>query len=166
MLPKAPPDVVLMDIGLPGISGIECICTLKPIIPKTQIMMLTVFEDDQRIFQSLAAGATAYLVKKTPPAKLLEAITDLHAGGSPMSNQIARRLVGEFQKSKSHASETEGLSPRETEVLHLLAKGFLYKEIAAQLCISQQTVRTHLRNIYEKLQVRTRTEAVIKALHR
>lgn len=165
-LPKVQPDVALMDIGLPGMSGIECIRALKAEIPQTQIMMLTVFEDDERIFQSLAAGATGYLIKKTPPAKLLEAISDLHAGGSPMSNQIARRLVREFQKSKPSLPEGESLSPREAEVLHLLAKGFLYKEIAAHLHLSKHTVRTHLRNIYEKLQVRSRTEAVMKAFPR
>lgn len=164
-LPDVLPDVVLMDIGLPGMSGIECIRLLKVELPRTQIMMLTVFEDDERIFQSLAAGATGYLIKNTAPVRLLESIRDLHAGGSPMSNQIARRLVREFQKDKS-ACETSGLSPRENEILQLLSKGLLYKEIADKLSISRNTVRTHLRNIYEKLHVRTRTEAVMKAYSR
>jgi DNA-binding NarL/FixJ family response regulator len=165
-LPSLNPDVVLMDIGLPGMSGIECIARLKRELPSTQIMMLTVFEDDERIFNSITAGATGYLLKNTPPAKLIEAISDLHAGGSPMSNQIARRLVREFQKPHPKECDLSSLSARELEVLNLLAKGFLYKEIADTLKLSRHTVRTHIRNIYEKLQVRSRTEAVVKAFPR
>jgi len=155
----AKPDVVLMDINLPGISGIECIRALKERAPQLQIMMLTVFEDYDRIFCSLTAGASGYLLKQTPPAKLLEAILELRQGGSPMSMQIARRVVEAFQKTENTASV---LSPREKEIIALLAKGFLYKEIASQLTLSVETIRTHIHNIYEKLHVRTRTEAVMK----
>jgi DNA-binding NarL/FixJ family response regulator len=161
-LPLKHPDVVLMDIGLPHMSGIQCIFSLKKAMPGAQFMVLTVFEDDARIFESLAAGATGFLLKTTPPAKLLEAINDVHLGGSPMSNQIARRLVREFQKPAQSSPETASLSARELEVLQLLAKGFLYKEIADHLHLSRHTIRTHIRNIYSKLHVRTRTEAVVK----
>jgi DNA-binding NarL/FixJ family response regulator len=165
-LPLLQPDVVLMDIHLPGMSGIDCIRELKRRHPKIQIMMLTVFEDHDRIFQSLAAGASGYLLKQTPPAKLLEAITELHQGGSPMSTQIARRVVEAFRKSRSGDEATIGLSPREKEIIGLLGKGYLYKEIAGQLGISVETVRTHIHNTYEKLHVRTRTEAVMKVFGR
>jgi DNA-binding NarL/FixJ family response regulator len=165
-LPRTRPDVVLMDLGLPHMSGIQCISSLKKAMPDTQFMVLTVFEDDDRIFESLAAGATGFLLKTTPPAKLLEAIHDVQQGGSPMSNQIARRLVREFQKPAQSASETASLSARELEVLNLLAKGFLYKEIADHLHLSRHTIRTHIRNIYSKLHVRTRTEAVVKTFPR
>ena len=162
ILPRQP-DVVLMDIGLPGMSGIECIQKLKELTPKTQMMMLTVFEDQERIYQALAAGASGYLVKKTPPAKLLEAIQDLHRGGSPMSNQIARRVVQAFQQPPQARQSLALLSEREKEILNHLSQGFLYKEIAAALGISIETVRTHIRNIYEKLHVHTRTAALLKA---
>ena len=140
-LPALQPDVVLMDIHLPGMSGIDCIRQLKLQRPKIQIMMLTVFEDHDRIFQSLAAGASAYLLKQTPPAKLLEAITELHYGGSPMSTQIARRVVEAFRPSGTGEEATAGLSAREKEIIGLLGKGYLYKEIASQLGISVETVR-------------------------
>ncbi len=165
-LPDLEPDVVLMDIGLPDMSGIECIRILKMQHPKLQIMMLTVYEDDDKIFNSLAAGATGYVLKKTPPAKLLEGIEELHNGGSPMSSQIARKVVQTFQHTQKPSQPTEDLSKREQEILSYLAKGHLYKEIAATLSISVETVRTHLRNIYEKLHVRTRTEAVLKFLQK
>jgi DNA-binding NarL/FixJ family response regulator len=129
-------------------------------------MMLTVFEDHDRIFQSLAAGASGYLLKQTPPAKLLEAITELHRGGAPMSTQIARRVVEVFQQPAPSGDATVGLSPREKEIIALLGKGFLYKEIASQLGISVETVRTHIHNTYEKLHVRSRTEAVMKVFGR
>ena len=161
-LPSLPADVVLMDIHLPGMSGIECIRELKLRQPGLQIMMLTVFEDHDRIFQSLAAGASGYLLKQTPPDKLLEAISELHRGGSPMSTQIARRLVEVFQHPAPSAEATAGLSPREKEIIARLARGYLYKEIASQLGISVETVRTHIHNTYEKLHVRSRTEAVMK----
>jgi len=160
------PDVVLMDIQLPGMNGIECIRRLKQQQPSLQIMMLTVLEDHDRIFQSLAAGASGYLLKKTPPDKLLDAIRDVHAGGSPMSNQIARRVVQAFQKPLRTEAPLSNLSTREHEILDHLAQGLLYKEIAIRLGISIETVRTHIRNIYDKLQVRTRTEAVLMMLNR
>ncbi len=165
-LPDLEPDVVLMDIGLPGMSGIECIRILKSQYPKLQIMMLTVYEDDDKIFSSLVAGASGYILKKTPPAKLLESIQDLYNGGSPMSSQIARKVVQTFQHAQKPSQPTADLSKREQEILTYLAKGYLYKEIAATLHISVETVRTHLRNIYEKLHVRTRTEAVLKFLQK
>jgi DNA-binding NarL/FixJ family response regulator len=165
-LPDQEADVVLMDIGLPGMSGIECIRTLKSQHPQMQIMMLTVYEDDDKIFNSLKAGATGYILKKTPPAQLLQAIQDLHNGGSPMSPQIARKVVQTFQSMRAPSQAAEPLSKREQEILAYLAKGHLYKEIAATLHISVETVRTHLRNIYEKLHVRTRTEAVVKFLQK
>jgi DNA-binding NarL/FixJ family response regulator len=165
-IPGLLPDVVLMDIDSPGMSGIECIRLLKQRQPNLQIMMLTVFEDHDRIFQSLSAGASGYLLKQTPPDKLLEAIAELHRGGAPMSTQIARRVVEVFQQSRPGQSTTENLSPRETEIINLLGKGFLYKEIAAQLGISVETVRTHIHHTYEKLHVRTRTEAVMKVFGR
>lgn len=165
-LPFLQADVVLMDIQLPGMTGIDCIRELKRLKPKLQIMMLSVFEDHDRIFQSLAAGASGYLLKQTPPEKLLEAIAELHLGGSPMSMQIARRVVEVFQQTAPAEESTSVLSPREREIIALLAKGFLYKEIASQLTLSVETVRTHIHNIYEKLHVRTRTEAVMKVFGR
>jgi DNA-binding NarL/FixJ family response regulator len=158
------PDVVLMDIGLPGMSGIECISLVKQMLPACQILMLTVFEDDERVFQSLAAGATGYLLKNTHPGKIMAAIEDVHRGGSPMSSQIARRVVATFQQPVVSDPKVGTLSPREKEILEYLAKGYLYKEIAAALDISVDTVRTHIRNLYEKLHVRTRMEAVNKAM--
>jgi DNA-binding NarL/FixJ family response regulator len=161
-LPALGPDVVLMDIHLPGISGIDCIRQLKERLPSVRIMMLTVFEDHERIFKSLAAGATGYLVKKTPPAKLLEAIQELHNGGAPMSGQIARQVVAVFQEPAPWSSGVSELSPREQEILRLLAQGLIYKEIADQLGISFGTVRTHICRIYEKLHVHSRHEAAFK----
>lgn len=165
-LPHHAPDVVLMDIGLPGMSGIECIQRLKAQDAALQIMMLTIYEDDEKIYNSLAAGATGYVLKKTPPAKLLESIQDLYHGGSPMSNQIARKVVQTFQHAQTPSTATAGLSKREQEILSYLAKGHLYKEIADTLSISVETVRTHLHKIYEKLHVHTRTEAVLKYLQK
>ena len=160
------PDVVLMDINLPGMSGIECIRQLKAHQPALPIMVLTVYDDDDKIFESLRAGASGYLLKKTPPAKLLEAILELHGGGSPMSAGTARRVVQSFQSMGPSTKETENLSNREHEILFYLAKGYQYKEIADAMFISFETVRTHLRNIYQKLHVRSRSEAVLKVLQR
>jgi DNA-binding NarL/FixJ family response regulator len=159
-LPKTGPDVVLMDINLPGLSGVECVRRLKPILRATQIIMLTVYQNTEHVFNALTAGATGYLLKQTPPADLLAAIKDVHGGGSPMSSHIARKIVQSFQKPAPAAKEAENLSPREAQVLDLLARGYLYKEIADQLHLTYATVHTHIRHIYEKLHVRSRTEAV------
>jgi RNA polymerase sigma factor (sigma-70 family) len=163
-IPKKKPDVVLMDINLPGMSGIDCVRRLKTAEPSLQIVMLTVYENTEGIFKALANGASGYLLKATAPEELLSAIQDVHRGGSPMTSHIARKVVQSFQQSAQSARATENLSPREQEVLELLAKGFLYKEIADQLHISFETVHTYIRRIYEKLQVRSRTEAVAKFL--
>jgi DNA-binding NarL/FixJ family response regulator len=163
-LPKLFPEVVLMDINLPGINGVECVRRLKVVLPDTQIVMLTVYNKIENIFEALTAGATGYLLKHTPPDELLEAIRDVHGGGSPMNSSIARKIVQTFQKSAHSRNETAVLSPRESEVLALLAKGYLYKEISDRIGISFATVRTHVRHIYEKLHVRSRTEAVAKHL--
>jgi len=157
-------DVVLMDIHLPGISGIECVKKLKEKYQDLQVMMLTVYEDEENIFDSLVAGATGYILKRTPPNELLNAIRDLHEGGSPMSDQIARKVVMAFQQMGKSNNETENLSDRETEILSYLSKGYHDKEIADHFFLSVKTVRTHLRNIYKKLHVRSRTEAVLKFL--
>jgi DNA-binding NarL/FixJ family response regulator len=167
VIPHNPPDVVLMDIQLPAMSGIECIRRLKNLLPDLQIMMLTVFEDHDRIFQSLAAGASGYIVKKTPPAKLLEAINELHKGGAPMSGQIARQVVEAFKQPLDGVPVNQELPPtnlskREQEILGQLARGFLYKEICDHLGISMGTVRVHIRHIYEKLHVHNRTEAILR----
>jgi DNA-binding NarL/FixJ family response regulator len=155
-----------MDINLPGANGVECVRQLKPQLPNTQIVMLTVYEETEMIFKALAAGATGYLLKQTPPADLLTAIRDVHRGGSPMTSHIARKIVASFQQQPAALSRgLENLTPREQEVLDHLAKGFLYKEIADALGISYDTVHAHIRRIYEKLQVRSRTEAVAKHLN-
>ena len=163
-IPKIKPEVLLMDINLPGINGVECVRRLKPQMTGLQIIMLTVYQNTDHIFNALAAGATGYMLKQTPPAELLTAIRDVHGGGSPMSSHIARKIVQSFQKPTPAASGAEPLSPREAQVLDLLAKGFLYKEIAEQMKVSYATVHTHIRHIYEKLHVRSRTEAVAKHL--
>ncbi|HZQ46375.1 MAG TPA: response regulator transcription factor [Verrucomicrobiae bacterium] len=166
-LPNDKPDVVLMDINLPGINGVECVRRLKQILPQTLAMMLTAYEDTENIFNALAAGASGYLLKRAPRAELLEAIREVRNGGSPMTPHIARLVVQSFQKPASASvPATENLSTREQEVLDCLSKGFLYKEIAEKLGISYETVHTYIRRIYEKLQVRTRTEAVAKFLKR
>jgi len=165
-LPQETPNVVLMDIHLPGMSGIECVRQLKALLPATQFVMLTVYEDADHIFNALAAGASGYLLKQTPRTELLEAIEEVHRGGSPMTSNIARKVVQSFQKPRPAQSETENLSPREQEVLDHLARGFLYKEIADALSLSVPTVSTYIRRIYEKLHVRSRGQAVAKYLHR
>ena len=165
-IPNEKPEVVLMDINLPGMNGVECVRRLKQLLPQIQVVMLTVYEDTDSIFNALAAGASGYLLKRTKSAELLEAIRDVVKGGSPMTAHIARKVVLSFQRSPASAAPTADLSPREKEVLDCLAQGFLYKEIAEKLGISYETVHTYIRRIYEKLQVRTRTEAVAKFLRR
>lgn len=165
-LPKAPPDVVLMDVNLPGRSGIECVRELKRLLPRIQIVMLTIESESRRVFESLAAGATGYLVKNLPPAQLLAAIEEVHRGGSPMSSQIARMLVQSFHRPAAAAVTDADLSQREEDILKLVAQGYRSKEVGEQLGIAASTVATHLRNIYEKLHVRSRTEAIIKYLGR
>jgi DNA-binding NarL/FixJ family response regulator len=163
-LPQDAPNVVLMDINLPGMNGVECVRHLKQLVPKTQILMLTVYEDTDNIFNALKSGATGYLLKRTTQAELLQAIQEVHEGGSPMTTLIARKVVQTLQQVPAPSKASEALSPREQEVLDCLAQGFLYKEIAEKLGISYETVHTYIRRIYEKLQVRTRTEAVAKFL--
>lgn len=156
------PDIILMDINLPGMSGIDCVKLLKPQLRETQFMMCTVYEDNDSIFESLCAGATGYILKNSIPAKIYEAINDLYHGGSPMSSSIARKVILTFNKKEPNIIETNKITKRETEILDLLSKGYRYKEIADQLFISFDTVRTHIHNIYEKLHVQSRTEAINK----
>ena len=159
-LPLDQPDVVLMDINLPKLSGVECVRRLRPLLPRTQFLMLTVYEDADHIFAALAAGATGYLLKSTRRAELLTAIQQVVDGGSPMSSGIARKVVQSFSKPDAPRSELEALSPREQAVLSLLSQGLLYKEIAESLAISVPTVNTYIRRIYEKLHVRSRSQAI------
>ena len=159
-LPAWQPNIVIMDINLPGMNGIECIKKVKAKCPKSQFIMFTIFEDDEKVFEALTAGASGYLLKKTPLGKITESLIELHEGGSPMSTQIARKVI-----NRLHASTTEEiklLSSRENEVLQQLAKGLLYKEIANKLSIATGTVRQHIHKIYEKLHVQNRTEALNK----
>jgi DNA-binding NarL/FixJ family response regulator len=164
-LPGKKPNVVLMDINLPGISGVEAVRKLKPALPDTQFVMLTVYEDADHIYDALAAGATGYLLKQTPRRELLGSLEEVHRGGSPMTSNIARKIVQSFRKPHHPDSESEHLSPREQEVLDLLARGYLYKEIADRLNISGPTVNTYVRRMYEKLHVRSRAQAVAKYVH-
>lgn len=161
-IPADPPDVVLMDINMPGVDGIACTRQLKAACPGVQIVMLTVYDDSDKLFRALAAGASGYLLKRAEPAKLLEAIRDVNAGGSPMSGSIARKVVQSFQHQHAPADEKEGLSAREEQVLKFLAKGHTYRRIAHELSISMDTTRTYIRRIYEKLHVHSRTEAVVR----
>ena len=162
-IPKLKPDIVIMDINLPGMNGIECIRQVKQKSPSTQFMMFTVYENDEKVFEALKAGASGYLLKNTSLAQLSESLKELHDGGSPMSANIARKLVSVFREKEDTTKAIEVLSVRENEILQLLAKGLLYKEIADQLHISTATVRQHIHNIYEKLHVQNRTEAINKA---
>ncbi len=162
-LPKLNPDIVIMDINLPGMNGIECIRQIKKKIPRTQFMMFTVYENDEKVFEALKAGASGYLLKNTGLLQLIAALKELYNGGSPMSANIARKLVSLFQNEHADKEPTTELSKRENEILQLLSKGLLYKEIADQLGISVGTVRQHIHKIYEKLHVQNRTEALNKA---
>lgn len=163
-VPKKQPDIMLVDINLPGINGIETMAMLKKQFPKIQFMVLTVAEDDEKIFNALAAGASGYLLKSTPPAKILEAIKELHDGGSPMSAHIARKVVASFRNpTLEHNNPYEQLlTMREKEVLDLLSKGRLYRQISTELAISLETVKSHCHNIYDKLHVTTKVEAILK----
>ncbi len=162
VLPELNPDVVIMDINLPGMDGVEAVKRLKVKCPVIQFMMFTIYENNEHVFEALEAGASGYLLKNTPHAKILEAIEDLHAGGSPMSAHIARKVVASFRKTVPESEERAKLSAREGEVLDYLAKGLLYKEIASRLGISTGTVRQHIHKIYDKLHVQNRTEAINK----
>jgi DNA-binding NarL/FixJ family response regulator len=163
-LPKEKPNVVLMDINLGGMDGIECVRRLKPVMPDSQFLMLTVFEDTEKIFRALSAGASGYLLKRMPPKKLIEAIMEVLEGGSPMSAPIARKVVQSFQAAPAKEGEHAALSQRELSVINGLAQGLAYKQIADQLAVSIHTVRNYIRRIYEKLHVQSRTEAVAKFL--
>ena len=164
-LPLEKPSVVLFDINLPGMNGIECVRRLKPRLPDTQFVMVTVYEDANHIFDALSAGASGYMLKQTRSNELIDALKDVHAGGSPMSSQIARKVVQSFRRTEHVADGTNDLSPREREVIELLARGYLYKEIAEKLAISVPTVNTYIRRIYEKLHVRSRAQAVAVFAH-
>ncbi len=163
-IPNRIPDVVLMDINMPRMDGIECVRRLKTKIPNLQVIMLTLYQDNARIFQSLEAGASGYLLKSAMPEELLKGIRDVYSGGSPMSSQIARKVVQSFKKTDGHSGVSVGLTEREKQILETLSKGARYKEIADELFISVETVHNHIRHIYEKLQVHSRTEAVVKYL--
>jgi DNA-binding NarL/FixJ family response regulator len=164
-VPRHPPDVVLMDINLPGMKGVECVRQLKATMPAVQFLMLTVYEDSDSLFNSLKAGASGYLLKRTASARLLEAIRDVHAGGSPMTPQLARRVVQFFaHPADGTPSSLAGLTQGEKEFLNQLAKGYAYKEIADRMKISIDTVRSYVRTVYEKLHVHSRTDAVVKYL--
>lgn len=162
-IPHLKPDIVIMDINLPGMNGIECIRQVKGSSQHTQYMMFTVYENDEKVFEALKAGASGYLLKNTGLLQMSEALKELYNGGSPMSANIARKLVTVFRGQEKNAITVEALSNRENEILQLLAKGLLYKEIADQLSISTGTVRQHIHKIYEKLHVQNRTEAINKA---
>ena len=164
-LPGVKPDIVLMDIRLPKMSGIECVAKLKEMMPSVQIIMVTVYEDSEKIFRALRSGASGYLVKSGPPEKLLEAIQDVTVGGSPMSPHIARKVVQHFRLLGPTAGEEERLSPREREVLDMLAAGYIYKEIGEKLNIAAETVRTNVKHICQKMQVKNKMEALAKHLH-
>lgn len=165
-IPAVPPEAVIVDIQLPGISGIELVRKLKPLCPATQFLMVTVFEDADRVFEALAAGASGYVLKRDIHARLMESLDDVLAGGAPMSSAIARKVIQHFQLPVPEPGEDYHLTQRETETLELLVKGYFYKEIAHELGIRIDTVAFHLGNIYRKLHVRTRSEAILKFMNR
>ena len=162
VIPKHQADIVLMDIQLPGASGIECTAQLKQLLPSAQIIMVTVYEDTERIFKALRVGACGYLLKRCTPEELISAVREVRSGGAPMSREIARKVIASFQEPLTSAAEVEDLSPREREILELLAAGRSNKEIADRLGLTDGTVRWHLRHVYNKLHVRSRTEAALK----
>lgn len=163
-IPRRPPDVVLMDINLPGMNGVDCVRQLKAAVPDVQFLMLTVYEDSESLFKSLKAGASGYLLKRTASARLVESIRDVHAGGAPMTPQLARRVVQFFSRPANGESPVAHLTPGEKEFLEQLSNGYAYKEIAVRMNISIDTVRSYVRTVYEKLHVHSRTEAVVKYL--
>jgi len=165
-MPAQKPDVAVVDIHLPGMDGIACVTKLKKLLPTLRILMLTRYEQSDMVFNSICAGASGYLLKSAPPDELVKAIELVHAGGAPMSMQVARKVVTHFRKIESPGSDVERLTPREQELLELLAKGYSYKELSDNLGITMNTVRTHLQHIYEKLHVQSRTQAVLKFLGR
>jgi DNA-binding NarL/FixJ family response regulator len=164
-LPKWQPDVVIMDINLQGMNGIECMKKVKPFCPDTQFIMFTIYEDDEKVFEALEAGASGYLLKNTPLSRIADSVIEIHEGGAPMTTQIARKVVEKMQIRESPV-ENNILTTRENEVLQCLSKGWLYKEIAGHLKISIGTVRQHIHNIYEKLHVQNRTEALNKTMRK
>ena len=163
-IPALQPDVVLMDIDMPGITGIEATPLLKALRPECQVLMLTVFEDEEKIFQAIRNGASGYLLKRTPPGEIIKAIFDVHRGGSPMTASVARKVLHFFQEPAKTTSNDYQLSARELDILKGLVKGYSYKLIADEFFISVDTVRSHIRHIYDKLQVNSKTEAVLKAI--
>ncbi|MDB6133235.1 MAG: DNA-binding response regulator [Verrucomicrobiales bacterium] len=163
-LPKTAPDVVLMDIELPKMSGVDCVARLRELMPEVSVVMLTVYDNSSHIFKALENGASGYLLKRTPPVELLRSIADVCHGGAPMNSHIARLVVQSFHRRGASPRPTENLTPREEEILRLVAKGFINKEIAEELGIALETVRQHLKNCYSKLHVRTRTEAAMRLL--
>lgn len=165
-LPKLYPDVVLMDINLPGMGGIQCVSRLKQFLADTDVLMLTTYDNAEMIFDSIRAGATGYLLKNQPREELVAALKQVRAGGSPMSLKIARKVINHFQAPKKHGAEIEQLTNREQEILRLLTKGYLYKEIAEHLGVSLGTIQTHIASVYEKLHVHSRTEAAMKYTNR
>jgi DNA-binding NarL/FixJ family response regulator len=161
---RAQPEIVLMDIGLPNISGIEGVRTVKSNLPEVQILMFTVFDDDDKIFEAIRAGAMGYLLKRTPPEEIIEAIRELHGGGAPMSASIARKVIQAFQKPQENSLEEYQLTAREKEILFSLVDGLSYKKMAEKYSVSISTVRTHICNVYTKLHVHSKSQAVSKAL--
>ena len=162
IIPRHQPEIVLMDIQLPKLSGIECTAQLKRLLPSLHIIMVTVYEDTERIFRALRAGACGYLLKRCTPEELISAVREVRQGGAPMSREIARKVIASFQEPLKSAAGVEELSPREREILELLAQGFPNKEIARRVGVNDGTVRWHLRHVYNKLHVRSRTEAALK----
>lgn len=162
-IPELQPDVVLMDIGLPGINGIDCVKQLKPTCPRTEFMICTVYDEDEKVYQALESGASSYILKRSKPEFLLQSIREVHDGGSPMSPDIARKLVQRFQqKDNKQATVLAVVTPREKEILELLSQGSFYKEVADKLGISINTLKRHIYNVYKKLQVDNKTEAINK----